>query len=73
MSARIVIAALVMLGPALTGCATTKQTPAAPTASVGAAPTQLCTLDALRWSLGFVPRATNDQCVTILDTVKIAQ
>jgi hypothetical protein len=24
-------------------------------------------------SLGFVPRATSDQCVTILDTVKLGQ
>jgi len=73
-SARLLAAAAL----ALAGCATAQQTPtvatpSAVTASRDAAPRQLCALDALRWSLGFVPRATNEECVTILETVKIGQ
>jgi hypothetical protein len=78
-SARLAAAAALVV--ALTGCATTRQTPAAggprapgansSTASAGAAPKQLCALDTLRWSLGFVPRATTNECVTLLDTVRI--
>jgi len=53
----------------LTGCAST--TPTRPAVATAGALTQLCALDALLWSHGFVPRASAQQCVTILDSVKM--
>ena len=50
----------------LTGCASTR-----PAVATAGALTQLCALDALLWSHGFVPRASAQQCVTILDSVKM--
>jgi hypothetical protein len=70
----------VALGAVLGGCATAAQrtpttagdvvprpwgTPSAP------ALTQLCALDALLWSHGFVPRVVDRDCVTILESVVI--
>jgi hypothetical protein len=64
----LVGAALVMLGAGLAGCAATRP---APVSALAAAPNQLCALDALRWSHGFVPRSSLELCVTILESVKL--
>ena len=70
MSAQAIAAGcLFVAGVLLTGCASMT----APTQLAHSSPTQLCALDALLWSYGFVPRATDRQCVTILETVKIRE
>jgi hypothetical protein len=82
MSAHALVgAALVMLGVGLAGCAATRPAPVSALATIpvaespiilaGAAPYQLCALDALRWSHGFVPRSSTEPCVTILESVKL--
>ena len=79
MSARAALAAvaLFMTGALLTGCAsTTPPPPAVAHGSLTAAPgspTELCALDALLWSYGFVPRAWDQKGITILGTVTIAE
>jgi hypothetical protein len=77
----LVGAALVMLGAGLAGCAATRPAPVSALATIpvaespiipaGAAPYQLCALDALRWSHGFVSRSSTELCVTILESVKL--
>jgi len=81
MLARVIaVTGLAGLAALAAGCATTA--PARPSPSLlsepaplrratDPAPAQLCALDALRWSHGFVPRATAQECVTILDSVTI--
>ena len=64
MTARLAAAAA--LAALLAGCAST-----VPPVATSSGPTQRCALDTLHWSLGFVPRATSNECVTILDTVNI--
>lgn len=81
MSARAAtVACLGLAGALLTGCASTTAPPrtATPTTPpqrivTDGSRTQLCALDALLWSYGFVPRATDQTCVTILETLKIRE
>ncbi|HEU5193397.1 MAG TPA: hypothetical protein VFW70_01565 [Methylomirabilota bacterium] len=64
------VACLGLAGALLTGCASTT---APPRIVTDGSRTQLCALDALLWSYGFVPRATDQTCVTILETLKIRE
>ena len=64
--------ALFVAGAVLTGCASTAA-PTTPHGAVSADSRTLCALDALLWSHEFVPRATDQKCVTILGTVTIGQ
>lgn len=54
------VVAIAAIGAVLTGCASTRATPAL-----------LCNLDSLRWSHAFVPRADARECVPILESVEI--
>ena len=72
MSARaLVAAAAVVLSAALGGCASTRPGATLGVSANSDAPYQLCALDTLRWSHAFVPRASAEQCVTILESLPI--
>lgn len=63
------LVAIATLGALVGGCASVKSR--APS-SVDSDLTELCALDSLRWSYDFVPRAIDRECVTILESVTLA-
>ena len=58
-----------LIGSLLAGCASTTPSAAPPVASSG--PVLVCNLDSLRWSHGFVARASARDCAGILESVRL--